>query len=277
MGNVKWIKLTVNVFDDEKFDAIRTLPDSNDIQLIWIKLLCLAGKCNENGFLMLTNEIPYTEEMLAQHFRMDIGIVQRAIKLFVKLGMIDVENNVYMVSNWLKYQSGDDLAKIKDQNRKRQAEYKKRQRALALESKSNVTGNVTGNVRSNVNCSYSYSLSNNNNIENLNYILGNELYKDNDFLKENIELLNSIREWMEYKDNKKPKSQNHYDTEMGIKKLLSQIVSHAKEYGIEATVETINASIANNYQGIVWSQLERRKPNQSKAADTSVIDNWGRT
>lgn len=277
MGNVKWIKLTVNVFDDEKFDAIRTLPDSNDIQLIWIKLLCLAGKCNENGFLMLTNEIPYTEEMLAQHFRMDIGIVQRAIKLFVKLGMIDVENNVYMVSNWLKYQSGDDLAKIKDQNRKRQAEYKKRQRALALETKSNVTGNVTGNVRSNVNCSYSYSLSNNNNIENLNYILGNELYKDNDFLKENIELLNSIREWMEYKDNKKPKSQNHYDTEMGIKKLLSQIVSHAKEYGIEATVETINASIANNYQGIVWSQLERRKPNQSKTADTSVIDNWGRT
>ena len=132
-------------------------------------------------------------------------------------------------------------------------------------------------MRSNVNCSYSYSLSNNNNIENLNYILGNELYKDNDFLKENIELLNSIREWMEYKDNKKPKSQNHYDTEMGIKKLLSQIVSHAKEYGIEATVETINASIANNYQGIVWSQLERRKPNQSKAADTSVIDNWGRT
>jgi hypothetical protein len=54
MSDVKWIKVRTDIFNDEKFDAIKTLPDKNDIQLVWIKLLCLAGQCNESGLLMLT-------------------------------------------------------------------------------------------------------------------------------------------------------------------------------------------------------------------------------
>lgn len=159
MSDIKWIKLSINVFDDEKFDAIKTLPDSNDIQLAWIKLLCLAGKCNESGFLMLTREIPYTDEMLASRFCMDIGIVQRALAVFQKLGMVEVIDSVYMVSNWLKYQSGDELERVKQQNRERQQKYRERQRELLLEQKddSNVTDNVTDNVKNNEKCSISIS------------------------------------------------------------------------------------------------------------------------
>ena len=68
MSDVKWIKVRTDIFNDEKFDAIKTLPDKNDIQLVWIKLLCLAGQCNESGLLMLTTEIPYTDEMMAKRF-----------------------------------------------------------------------------------------------------------------------------------------------------------------------------------------------------------------
>lgn len=159
MSDIKWIKLSINVFDDEKFDAIKTLPDSNDIQLAWIKLLCLAGKCNESGFLMLTREIPYTDEMLASRFCMDIGVIQRALAVFQKLGMVEVIDNVYMVSNWLKYQSGDELERVKQQNRERQQKYRERQRELLLEQKddSNVTDNVTDNVKNNGKCSISIS------------------------------------------------------------------------------------------------------------------------
>ena len=113
-NDIKWIKLTVNVFDDEKFDAIKVLPDGNDIQLAWVKLLCLAGTINENGFLVLTKEIPYTDEMLAKRFSMDVGVVQRAMKAFQTLNMVEVVDNAYMVSNWLKYQSGSELEKIKE-------------------------------------------------------------------------------------------------------------------------------------------------------------------
>lgn len=174
MTDIKWIKLSINVFDDEKFDAIKTLPDSNNIQLAWIKLLCLAGKCNESGFLMLTREIPYTNEMLASRFGMDIGIVQRALAIFQKLGMVEVIDNVYMVSNWLKYQSGDELEKVKQQNRDRQQKYRERQKESLLEQKknSNVTDNVTDNVKNNGKCSISISDSiSESNIETIKNIV----------------------------------------------------------------------------------------------------------
>lgn len=159
MSEVKWIKLSVNVFDDEKFDAIKTLPDSNDMQLVWVKLLCLAGKCNESGLLMISREIPYTDEMLAIKFGMDIGVVQRALVLFQSLEMIDLIDNIYMVSNWAKYQSLDDMERYKQQNRERQQRYRERQKELLLEEKeqSNVTDNVKNNDKNNVNASISIS------------------------------------------------------------------------------------------------------------------------
>ena len=134
MSDIKWIKLSINVFDDEKFDAIKTLPDSNDIQLAWIKLLCLAGKCNESGFLMLTREIPYTNEMLASRFGMDVGVVQRALAIFQKLDMVDVIDNVYLVSNWTKYQSLDAYERKKEYDREYRQKKREEQKAL-LEGK----------------------------------------------------------------------------------------------------------------------------------------------
>lgn len=181
MSEVKWIKLTVNVFDDEKFDAIKTLPYSNDIQLVWIKLLCLAGVCNENGFLMLTKEIPYTDEMLARRFGMDIGIVHRAMQIFQKLEMIEVVDDVYMVSNWLKYQSTDKLEEHKEKHKIRQQKYRERQKALLLEENEgvrDVTRDVTGDVICSISNSNSYSLSKDINNTSKNIDLNNNTNND---------------------------------------------------------------------------------------------------
>lgn len=41
---ISWIKLTTNVFDDEKIKLIDTMPDHDAILVIWIKLLTLDGK-----------------------------------------------------------------------------------------------------------------------------------------------------------------------------------------------------------------------------------------
>lgn len=113
-------------------------------------------------------------------------------------------------------------------------------------------------VNNNVSVSNTYSFSNNSNVNNLRYILNNNLHSDTDYLKDNKNLYESIKEWMIYKDNKKPYSTNHYDTEMGIKKLLTSIIEHSKEYGVSEVIKTIDKSISNNYQGIIWSDLEKR-------------------
>lgn len=262
MSEVKWIKIVTDIFDDGKMFAIESLPDGQLIELVWFKVLCLAGKCNHNGFLIINDKIPYTDEMLSSVFRMELGTIKRALETFENLGMIEVVDNAYMVSNWLLHQHGDRLDEIKEQNRLRQAKHREKQKLI----ESNVTNNVTDNVINNVNCSISNSYSkSNSNSNNYIYVLTN--YTDKEYIENNSDLNNCIKEWMEYKDSKKPKSSNHYDSELSIKKLLNTFVLKSQEFGISEVVEVVDFSISNNYQGIVWDRLNNKPTTKGKERD----------
>ena len=65
MATVKWIKLNVDMFDDEKIKIIQAMPDGDAILVIWIKLIALAGKTNDGGYIYISENIPYTDEMLS--------------------------------------------------------------------------------------------------------------------------------------------------------------------------------------------------------------------
>lgn len=130
---VKWIKVSVNLFDDEKIKQIRSLPDGNNMILIWLQLLLLAGKTNQEGSLVITNtEIPYTEEMLSVHFDMPLNTVLMAVETFKRFGMIEIIDDIYHITNWLKYQSEDDrdLNRIREQSRESSKRYREKQKAL---------------------------------------------------------------------------------------------------------------------------------------------------
>lgn len=261
-NKIKWIKLSIDVFDDEKFDAIRTLPDANDIQLVWVKLLCLAGKCNESGFLMLTSEIPYTDEMLANKFKMEIGVVQRSLSLFQKLNMVDLIDNVYMVSNWTKYQSLDAYEKKKEYDRAYQAKRYAEKKQLLEDKKNSRTRVKREKERESYDSSLSSSnifSSNNSNVVNLNNVVNDDKNKDEYiiYILNNKDLLDSLIEWMEYKDNKKPRTSNHYDTESGIRKVIKLAVEHSIDYGPAEVIRAIDTAIAGGWMGIKYTDLER--------------------
>ena len=137
MAEVKWIKLTTDIFDDEKILMIESLPSADTIIVIWFKLLALAGKSNNNGVFMMNNRIPYTEEMLAAIFRRDSKSVSLALKTFEQFGMIEIIDNVITIPNWDKHQSLDAYEKKKERDRKLQAERRARQKALIGESSDN--------------------------------------------------------------------------------------------------------------------------------------------
>jgi len=141
VSEVKWIKITTNMFDDEKIDFIESLPESDAILIIWIKLLTLAGKCNAGGFIYLTENIPYTTEMLAHTFRRPLNTVKLALETLKNLEMIDYTDEGFLnIVNWEKHQNVEGLERIREQTRKRVARYRERQKEL---SSSNVTCNVT--------------------------------------------------------------------------------------------------------------------------------------
>ncbi len=130
MAEVSWIKLKVGMFDDSKIKYIEALPERDTIITLWVKLLTLAGKYNEQGYIMLSENLPYNEEMLANEFNRPLNSIRLALQTFKTLGMIDEVNGVLRVSNWEKHQSLDSKSKHREKNRLRQQRYRERQKQL---------------------------------------------------------------------------------------------------------------------------------------------------
>ena len=144
MADVKWIKLATEIFDNRKIRQIECLPDGDGIIVIWFKLLCLAGNINENGMVYFTKDIPYTEQMLAMQFNRPLPLIQLAMATFQKFGMIEVVNDIFLVSNWEKYQSVDRLNELREYNRLAQRKSREKRKLLAVNDKSMTSQHCQG-------------------------------------------------------------------------------------------------------------------------------------
>ena len=144
MADVKWIKITTDIFDDEKILLIESLPDSYAIITVWFKLLCLAGKQNNSGVFMM-GRIAYTDKMLATIFRMKETTVTMALQTFQQFGMVEIVDGVITIPNWGKHQNLDQLESKKQYMRNYMAEYREKQKALTA-GKPNCKTNSKANV-----------------------------------------------------------------------------------------------------------------------------------
>lgn len=129
MADIKWIKIATEIFDNRKIKQIENLPNGDSIIVIWFKLLCLAGNINDNGMVYFTQELPYTEQMLAAHFNRPLATVQMSLRTFEKFGMIEIINDVLQISNWAKYQNIDKMNEIREYNRLAQQRHRAQLRA----------------------------------------------------------------------------------------------------------------------------------------------------
>jgi uncharacterized phage protein (TIGR02220 family)/predicted phage replisome organizer len=141
-SDVKWIKITTDIFDDEKILLIESLPDSYAIITVWFKLLCLAGKQNNSGVLMM-GRIAYTDKMLATIFRMKEATVTMALQTFEQFGMIEVIDGVITIPNWGKHQNLDQLEAKKEYMRNYMKEYRDKQKLLTAGKPSCKTNSKT--------------------------------------------------------------------------------------------------------------------------------------
>lgn len=122
MAEVKWIKVMVDLFDDEKIIMIDQLPGADTLMIVWFKLLCFAGKQNNGGVFTVAG-VPHNAETLAAAFRRKPATVQRALDVFEQFGMIEIVDGVITITNWEKHQNIDGMDKIREQNRERQKKW----------------------------------------------------------------------------------------------------------------------------------------------------------
>lgn len=148
MAGAKWIKITTDLFDDEKILLIESLPEADSIIVIWFKLLCLAGKQNNSGVFMFSNQMPFTEKMLATIFRRKESTINLALQTFEKFGMVEIVDDLITIPNWGKHQSLDQLEHKKEYMRTYMQDYREKQKKIACKtnSKSNCKTNSKTNV-----------------------------------------------------------------------------------------------------------------------------------
>ena len=148
MAEVKWIKFYIDMFDKRKIKKIRRLPDGDKILLFWVMLLATAGKCNAGGMIFITENVPFEEEDLADEFDFEVNTIRLALDTFVRLDMISISNEGYiLVNGWEEYQSADKLAEMRAKDRERKR-LKKTQVSATLPEVTNSTEfprNIHGN------------------------------------------------------------------------------------------------------------------------------------
>lgn len=279
MAEIRWIKIMTDIFDNRKIRQIEKMPDADAILVIWLKILCLAGSLNADGFITFTNDIPYTDEMLANEFGRPIQTVRMALTIFQQFGMLELHQDIYRVSNWQKYQNIEGMDKIREQTRLRVANYRENQKALKAPAPpdpepdpEHETPSQSDSNECNVTCNATVTVSNatekNKNKrrierENNKGASPRSSSQDLDFSDINPALKDILLKYVECrKKAKKPVTQ--YALDLIIVKLRRE-----SKDNLEIQIDMVKQSIENGWTGIFPLSADYKAKSQKKAVNMS--------
>lgn len=159
-----WIKVGVNIFNDPKMKIIDTFKEKDTIHYVWFRCMTLAGAVNDQGYLYINEDMPYTLKTLAIEFNRPVEEVKNAIKVLKKLQMIEyTEDKFFKVKNWGKYQNVDALEKLRLDRNNRVAKHRAKKKSEKVQI--NESNNLEVNKRRNIE-DEEYKDKPNNNINN---------------------------------------------------------------------------------------------------------------
>lgn len=93
-----FLKLKESYFDDDAIVLLESMPDGMLYSNILLKMYLKSLK--NGGRLQLDEHIPYTAQMIATLTRQQIGTVERALKIFMELGLVEpLQNGALYMSN----------------------------------------------------------------------------------------------------------------------------------------------------------------------------------
>lgn len=254
MADVKWIKITTDIFDDEKILMIESMPSADSIIVIWFKLLTFAGKQNNNGVFLMSNRIAYTDEMLSSIFRRDVNTVRLALKAFEQFGMIEIVDNVITIPNWGKHQTLDAYEKKKARDRERIAKKRAEQKALVAlspDKSPDSSPDKSLDVAFTDKEEDKESDNKKKSVRETTHTIFARLAPEY-LLSENLQA--KISEWITYKTERKEPYK-----EQGMKSLLRQIENNAQRYGDQAVCDLIEECMASGWKGIIFDRLKPRQ------------------
>jgi predicted phage replisome organizer len=259
---VKWIKLTVNMFDNRKIKYLRKLPDGDSIVLIWVMLLTMAGRCNASGMIFLTENVPYTPKMLADELDFEENTVRLALEALERMNMVVTNGDFFSIAGWEEYQSLDKLSEIREYNRLAKRRQRERQKLLPNVNDKSMTSQPCQDTDIEEEKEIDIDIEKEKKSEKkreTTHTLFERLISDYNI----SDLLQAkMSEWFKYKTERKEPYK-----EQGMKALLTKVENSAYKYGDQAICNLIDDCMANNWKGIIFDRLTESKPKLSNSTD----------
>lgn len=240
------------------------MPSGSDILVIWIELLVLAGQINDSGSIYFNHEVPYTADLLSAQFGYPPATIQLALTTFSKFGMIEIDNDIIMITNWHRYQNEEALARIRQMNAERQRRHrlKKKEQKLLVSGDSNVADNVPSNVTCHEKCS-SISISNISSISSLSPKRETELRSKD---TQNVTYTKTMDGMDRFTQSiEKPSTAAAYLMDMGIDLgdyFIAQQYRDFLEDGMEEEAIMYAAYIAKSVNKVSWAYVK------------TILDHW---
>lgn len=283
MAEIKWIKISCDLFNDEAIRLIEQMPDGDAIIVIWLKLLITAGKINDNGFLYFRKEIPYTDEMLSTVFNRPLNTIRLALSTFERFGMIQIvtQQGIY-ITNWEKYQNLAGMEQIKEYNRMAKRRQREKQKALKMlsDSQGQCQGQIIDNHETDKDIDKEKELDKEINKEEKkekkkNFIAKSFFQKliasDEEIKKYNF-LSDSFMRFLQYKTDIK----KQFKTEDSVRSAFLKFVRLSNN-NVEYAEALVENTIARGWQTIYDLPKEDKSAflkNQTQQENQEVSDKW---
>ncbi len=257
-GKYYYLKVKENFFDSDEMKILEGMKDGYIYGNILLKLYLRSLKYD--GRLMYRNRIPYTPEILAELVGHGVGTVEKALKIFVELELIEVLDNgaIYMmdIQNYIGKSSTEA---------DRQRAYYNR----VKEEKEAIAAGVTGQIEEKLEAIEIPKKKQKPKRETTVQIF-ERLVADYD-LSDMVKA--KMNEWCMYKTERKEPYK-----EQGMKALLRRVEKNVQKYGEERICDLIDTCMSSNWVGIIWKILEEEqqvKKNGSQIQSrVSEVDNW---
>lgn len=143
MSEIKWVKITTDMFDNPKIKFLRRLSHGNSYVLIWIMLITIAGRCNAGGKIFITDGLPYDNKDLANELGFPENVLKHALQQFEMLDMIEKDGNYIVLTGWEEYQNIQGMEFIREQNRKRKQRQREKDKEDDMSRDMSRDGHVT--------------------------------------------------------------------------------------------------------------------------------------
>lgn len=276
MAEIKWIKISCDMFNDEAIKLIEQMPDGDAIIVVWLKLLIMAGKINDSGYLYFKKEIPYTDEMLSTVFCRPLNTIRLALKTFENFGMIQItdEQSIY-ITNWEKYQNIEGMEKIKAQTKERVARFRKKrkeeeQKLLIC----NATCNVTVTDSNATDKEEEKELEKEEEKKKKNFVAKSffqKLFTCDEEIKKYSSFKDLFIEFLEYKTAIK----KQYKTEKGVRNAFLDFV-RLSGGDINYARALVDNTIARGWQNIFDLSAEQKKAFKKTQSEnqSNAVDDW---